>query len=406
MDKNTQYFFALLCSFLKDTTPPKANTVEWGKIYELARIHFVTGAVYVAIQKLNKESQPKEDILKKFKAAFSATVMRYEKQKKMLGEITKKLSEEKIPHIFLKGSVVKEYYPVKEMRTLGDIDLLLHKQDQPAAKNALVKIGHKNIFSPKSGGYWQYEKNNLRIDVHGTLMYDEINKKADYVSYFNTAWENATPTDKGSKYALNMEFHLIFLLAHIAKHFYGHGCGVRMIFDIAVIINKFKEEIDFTFLWSELKKIKLDIFSKNIFALCKKYFDVDISKAETGENFEIDDATFELFSKYIIEGGTFGFKNRNITSPIVRKEYEKTSNRKLAQTKALFGKIFLPYKEMKKEFPTLENFSFLLPCFWAVRGFLCITTRRKRTVRILKELTSEPLGAEESYEVMKKIGLV
>jgi len=169
---------------------------------------------------------------------------------------------------------------------------------------------------------------------------------------------------------------------------------------------KFKEEIDFTYLWSELKKIKLDIFAKNIFSLCKKYFDLDISKTEKGEKFEIDNKTFEMISKYIVEGGTFGFNNRNISSHIIRKEYEKTSNRKLAQIKALFGKIFRYDYITKKEFPILENFPFLLPFFWVVRGFLCITTRRKKTIRILKELTTEPSGAEESYEVMKKIGLV
>ena len=406
MDNNTQYFFALLRSFLHQTTPPKAIEVEWKKVYELARIHFLSGAVYEAIQKLNKENQPEEDLLKKFKAAFFTTCIRYEKQKKMLWEITKKLSEEKIPHIFLKGSVVKEYYPVKEMRILGDIDLLLHKQNQEAAKEALVEIGYTNISSSKSGGCWGYKKNNLRIDVHGTLMYSEINKKADYVHYFEKAWENATPTDKGYTYELNMEFHLIFLLAHMAKHFYDHGCGVRMILDIAVIISKFQEGIDFTYVWCELKKIKLDVFAKNIFSICKKYFYVDISKTEKGEKFEIDDTTFEMLSKYIVEGGTFGFKNRKITSPIVRKEYEKTSIRKLARIKAFFGKLFLQHKEMKKEFPILENLPFLLPFFWVVRGFLCITTRRKRTIRILKELIAEPSEAEESYEVMKKIGLV
>lgn len=405
MDENTQYFFTLLRSFLNETTPPKAIEVEWLKIYELARLHFVSGAIYVAIQKLNNENQPKEDILKKFKAAFFVTFMRHEKQQKMSGEITEKLAEEKIKHIFFKGSVVKEYYPVKEMRTLGDIDLLVHKQNQVAAKKAFVETGYKNIFSSKSSGYWIYEKNNLRIDVHDTLMYGEINKKADYGYYFEKAWENATPTDKGYKYELNIEFHLIFLLTHMAKHFYNHGCGVRMILDIAVIIKKFQEAIDFTYLWSELKKIKLDIFAKNIFSICKKYFDLDISITKNGENFEIDDKTFELISKYIVEGGTFGFNNRNITSPIIRKEYEKTSNRKLAQIKALFGKLFLQFKDMKKEFTILENFPFLLPFFWIVRGFLCITTRRKRTIRILKELIAEPSGAEESYEVMKKIGL-
>ncbi len=177
-------FLSCCVPFLKETTPPKSQGVEWEKIYKLARIHFVIGAVYVAIQKLNIENQPEEHILKKFKTAFFATCIRYEKQKKMSGEITEKLAEEKIKHIFFKGSIVKEYYPVKEMRTLGDIDLLLHKQNQEAAKKAFVEIGYKNISSSKTRNFWVYEKNNLTIDVHDTLMYGEINKKADYIYFY------------------------------------------------------------------------------------------------------------------------------------------------------------------------------------------------------------------------------
>jgi hypothetical protein len=404
MDSNTQYFFVLLRSFLKEATPPKAIEVEWENIYKLARIHAVSGAVYVAIQKLNKEAQPKDDILKKFKNDFIATFIRYHEQKKGCDEITVKLEEEKIQHIFLKGSVVKEYYPVKAMRTLGDIDLLIHKDDQEAAKKVLVKIGYNNLSCLPSGRPWEYEKNNLRVEVHYKLIYSgEINNKADYGAYFGKVWENANPRDKGYRYELSLEFNLIYLITHMAKHFCYSGCGVRMFLDIAVIMIKFNEKINFYYLWRELKKIKLDIFAKNIFAICKKYFDIDISKTEQDENFEIEDKNYDIISSYIIEGGAFG--NKSFYNYIIRQEYEKKASMKLAQTKLLFRVVFLEYKEMKKSFPVLENFPFLLPFFWVVRGFLCILTRRKSTVGILKELTAEHSEAEESYEVIKKIGL-
>ncbi len=406
MDANTKYFFSLLRSFLKETTPPKAIEVEWEKIYKLARIHAVSGAVYVAIQKLNKEDQPKKDILKKFKAEFIATCMRYQKQKKAREEITAKLDKEKIQHIFLKGSAVKEYYPVKAMRTLGDIDLLIHKDDQEAAKKAFVEIGYKNL-SRRTSDAWEYEKNNLRVEVHDKLIYREINNKADCVAYFDKVWENANPMDKGYRYELSLEFNLIYLLTHMAKHFCYFGCGVRMFLDIAVIMIKFNERIDFNYFWRELKKIKLDVFAKNIFAICEKYFNIDLSKTEQDEKFEIDDKTFEIISKYIVEKGVFGSGNGIVLSYTIRKECETTTNIKLAKIKILFRVLFLEYKWMKKRFPVLENFPFLLPFFWVVRGFLSILTRRKITTGILKELTGEPSGgAEESVNVIKKIGLL
>jgi hypothetical protein len=255
-------------------------------------------------------------------------------------------------------------------------------------------------------GHWEYEKNNLRVEVHDKLIYSEINNKTDYDAYFDQAWENTARMDTGHRYEFSREFNLLFLITHMAKHFYSYGCGVRMFLDIAVIMIKFNEGIDFNYVWCELKKIKLYVFGKNVFALCKKYFDIDISKAEQEEKIEIDDKTFELISRYIAEGGAFGLNNRTISSYTLRKEYEKISSRKLAQIKVLFEKIFLKYSAMKKGFPILEDFPFFLPFFWVVRGFICIFTKRQSTLEVLKELTAEPSEAEESYEVIKKIGLL
>lgn len=406
MDDKTQYFFALLRSFLHETAPPKAIEVEWEEIYNLAHIHHVSGAVYVAIQKLNKEEQPKEDILEKFKAEFFGAFIMYQKQKKVCDEITSKLAEEKIQHIFLKGSVVKEYYPVKAMRTLGDIDLLIHEDDQEAAKKALVEIGYNNL-SCNPGSTWDYEKNNLRVEVHDKLIYSEIHNKFDFFDYFNNVWENSKQSDEAYRYELILEFHLIFLLTHMAKHFCYSGCGVRMFLDIAVILIKFNENINFDYFWNEIKKIKLENFVKNIFAICKKYFNVNMKKLEKYFQIEIEYNKFEIISNNIVRGGVFGASNLIILSYIIRKEFEKTSNMKLAKIKILTRILFLNYKYMKTKFPVLSNFPFLLPFFWFARGFFSMITRSKRTVGILKELTAKPSGgAEESYEVLKEIGLL
>lgn len=398
MDNNSKYFFALITAFLKETVPPKPINIDWEKIYYLSHIHFVSAAVYLSVQKIDKDEQPSQNILKRFKSDFFNTTLRYEEQEKAYEEITKKLNEEKIQHLFFKGTVLREYYPVKQMRTLGDIDFLLHEKDRNAVNEALLEIGYKNITNI---GHWQYVKGKLLIEAHDKLMYSEINEKADYISYFQNAWNNANAEENSYTYKLNIEYHLIFVLTHIAKHFYGLGCGVRMILDIAVIINEFGDILDYTYLWKELKKLKLDVFAKNIFELCAGCFEVYVPGSEV----EMDNETFEAISNYILEGGTFGFNNRNSTIHIIRKEYEKTDNHNLAQFKAFWGKIFLNYKTIINLYPILKKLPFLLPFAWIVRGFNCMVTRHKRTVNILKGLVSRSDEAEKSYEVMKKIGL-
>lgn len=437
MDNSSQYFIALISAFLKENVPPKPIDINWKKVYKLSSIHCVSGAVYLAIQRLEKEDKPQLEILNKFKSDFFNTNLRYEEQEKVYKEIKGKLNEEHIEHIFFKGTEIREYYPAKEMRTLGDIDFLLHEKDEKLVNKILTEIGYENITTVDAF-HWQYKKGNLIIEAHNKLMYNDINFKVDYVYYFQNAWENAVPKEKGYTYKLKLEYNLIFLITHIAKHFYDSGAGVRMILDIAVIINKFGDSLNFLYIWQELKKIKLDVFAENIFGLCYKWFQITVPNKESCNmqfwavptdlnvsscnkklsktcNFEaasnkivnMDDITYEILSKNILEGGIFGFnrKDRNDAVYLMGHKYGKINNRKLARGMALLGKVFLNFKDMKKLYPILTKLPFILPFAWILRGFMCIRIKRNRTLNIIKGFFKYSDEADKFYELMERVGL-
>ena len=174
-----------------------------------------------------------------------------------------------------------------------------------------------------------------------------------------------------------------------------------MILDIAVVINQFGDTLNFSYIWQELKKLKLDVFAENIFGLCDKWFGIKVPCVLT----RIEDGAYESIAKYILEGGTFGSNNRNEAIHLIMKQYEKANNRNLAQFMAFFSKIFLNYDGMKKIYPILIKQPFLLPFAWIVRGVQCITKKRKKTINILKGFANCSNKAEEVYAVMKKSGL-
>jgi hypothetical protein len=192
----------------------------------------------------------------------------------------------------------------------------------------------------------------------------------------------------------------MFLLTHLAKHFTGPGAGVRMVLDIAVILNKFSSVIDFAYLWKELKKIKLDDFASYIFELCRRWFAVTISSEKC-----IDEEAIEAMEKYIIDAGTFGFTDRDQAVHMIRKEYGNGSNGKKAKLIALFKLFFMSYSQMKTLYPILEKLPFLLPFTWIVRGVNRATKKTKHTFKILKGFKASDNEASQSYEMMKKIGL-
>lgn len=396
MDSNINYFFSLLTAFLKITDPPVPININWNYILELSQIHFVSGTIYTVIQKLDTKDKPEENILNKFKSAFFNTILRFDEQEKVYREVTKELNEFKIPHIFFKGAIIREYYPVKEMRTLGDIDFLIYESDQERTKHILEQIGYENITNI---GHWKYSKGKVILEAHDKLMYSQINETADYSSYFKNVWENSKNNNDEFTYEMNLEYHLIFILTHIAKHIYNSGAGIRMILDVAVILNKFGENLDYEYVWEELLKLNLDLFTKNIFGLCVKWFQVNIPDVYV--NYQIH----ETIEKYIIEGGTFGFNNRNFAIHIIRKELENTKDIKLAQFKAFWKKIFLDYKTIVNLYPILEKLPFLLPFAWISRGYKCIRERPNRTISILKGLFSKADEAKDSHSVIKYMGL-
>jgi len=412
MDINSRYFISLLSTFVKDTVPVKPGCmaessgkggtgqqdVDWKKIYKLASIHSMGGAVYLAIQKLDEADKPDISIINKFKSDFFYTTYRCEEQEKAYREIVELFNKEKIAHLFFKGIVIRDYYPVKQMRTQGDIDFLVHREDQEKVRNIFTRLGYRNISTK---WHEKYRKGKIIFESHDKLINNDINSKVDYVGYFGNAWQYAKPKENSYTFELDINYHLVFLIVHIAKHFYEKGAGVRLILDIAVMLEKLGEELDFQQIWRHLENIKLDLFAKNILALCERWFGVKTP----GMQHNMDELTYISMSKYILEGGTFGYSNNNIAISALRKEYSKTKSSKNIKFKALMRKIFLDFDMMREKYPILKKHPYLLGFAWIHRAFKCLTVTRERTFRILRGLRECSEEGQNAYIMMKKIGL-
>lgn len=412
MDINSRYFISLLSLFIKDTVPVNPgcmaenngngnigqSEVDWEEIYKLANIHSMGGIVYLAVQKLEEAQKPDISTINKFKSDFFYATYRCEEQEKAYREIVELFNEEKINHLFFKGIVIRDYYPVKQMRTQGDIDFLVHREDQEKVKNIFTRLGYRNISTK---WHEKYKKGKIVFESHDKLINNDINSKADYVEYFENVWQYAKPKENSYTFELDINYHLVFLIVHIAKHFYEKGAGVRLILDIAVILEKFRDTLDFQQIWKHLENIKLDLFAKNIFALCERWFGVKVP----GVLHDLDELTYISMSKYILEGGTFGYSNNNIAISALWKEYSKTESTKNLKFKALLKKIFLDFDMMREKYPILKKHPYLLLFAWIHRAFKCLTVTRERTFRILRGLRECSEESKNTYFMMKKIGL-
>ncbi len=342
------------------------DDINMNEVSNYAKKHQVGGIFYY---------QTHNDI---FKTDYYSSISYYINRKKTLSEILTAFNR---PCFTVKGVEVAECYPVPELRTMGDIDLIVHSEDKEQLHDLMVRNG----FIPEiSDREWCYRKNKLLFEVHDRLVYDVQRKTESQLKYFNDCWNYAN----GSK--LDWNFHFCYLLFHLRKHFINQGVGFRQFLDIAIIANKI--DLNWTYIKEQLKQLDMQTFSENIFSLCNKWFGTVIPC-----QIELGDAFVEETTNVIFENGIFGFDNydnqRNVTINYIKR------NGRLRVLAKLIKDIFLPYKKMK-EIPKYSYLNFkpwLLAYAWINRIASKRKSFNKERLEIDYFVSSKELEQREKY---------
>lgn len=280
------------------------------KLINLAMIHNVAGIVKIFADKNNVViSEKNRAVLDK---AFISSVFYSTKQDKELIAVKALLNKNNIHHLLTKGAVIKKLYREPDLRTMGDIDILVKKEDIEKTIIVMKKAGYTitNTYLKEI----TFSKNDIVVEIHTSLMEENMETGFDYIGYYSHIFNKAKLVEENT-YELTLEDHLIYLIAHIGKHMYNEGCGIRLIMDIAVFCNSYSGIIDWKYTLSELKNIALDKLADNIFYLCNRYFDTRLP-------INIKPMSEELYTAitdYIMSGGVYGFCRENAVNKAVRK---------------------------------------------------------------------------------------
>lgn len=401
MDVTQQYFVDLLSWFVNDNEPVGNANVDWEEILRLAGLHSVAGIIGYTVKKLPQEDKPEANVAEKLSNQLYSTFINFTKKEFAMQSLMAEFDKECIPRLLIKGFVLKDYYPVKELRTFGDIDILIKREDRQRAHALMLRLNYNAKVD--HGEVWEYTKPGEYYEIHTQLVSDAIAPNASGVGYFENAWDNAVNADGGYTYHFTKECHLLYLLQHIAKHMNGNGAGIRMFMDIAVYLRHFKD-LDWDYIWTELDKLGLRRFSGNVFALCNAWFGIEAP-------FELIKLSPEFYNQmcdYVISAGTFGFYGRNHATFQVRKELKsgKTENFKGAvKWKALRSYLFPSYSEMKVWYTFLEGKPVLLPFAWFIRSFKVFTNKRKKSAAHVGDIMTGTDEAIEQFNLLSQLGL-
>lgn len=385
-----QFFLQILSDFLhKQPTQPPSTPLDWNKICRLAKAQQVEGILFTQCQSFIPPSHFSHLV-----QGYGKTLFYYANRAALLNEITGMLKDEAIPYFLVKGFTVAKLYPVPALRTMGDIDFIVHKEDKERVHSLLLNLGFE--CRSQYDHEWQYFKNKMEVELHHDLLYEEEATFHNHRTFINNCWDYVHANE------LDWNFHFIFLLLHLHKHIMYSGVGFRQFMDLAVVIQQI-HTLDWDWIYATLAKIGLDETARTWFGLIAVWFGIYAPEAVQLSDGQIHDVT-----EKILANGVFGFHDK-----------ENRDNHKFnAIYNAKYPKLKMLQRTVRAFFPSydtvyhVDRYSFvdgkkwLMPAVWIYRAFWGLRNGGIRRVKeLLKSVLISPKVFRKKKQVLKNLGM-
>lgn len=361
--------------------PPE--DLNWQVLCYLSEEHQVSGIVY---------AQCKNSL---FQQAYYASIASYLKRKEALALLKKALRDNDIDFFLVKGPVVAEYYPMPALRTMGDVDVVVHPEDRERVRDILFELGFTT--DGVMGAFeWHFQYGKLMLELHDRLVYDQVANEDIHKAFFNDCWMYVKDG------AIDHSFHFLFLLIHLRKHFINMGVGFRQFMDVAVME---REDLNWPWIEKKLRELELWAFAEKVFALNEVWFGVAPPLGIDA----IDQSFLEEATDLILRNGVFGFDNEenkhNIAVNIVKSDGSSFKTR----ARRVLHDVFYPYSDMilMPQYSYLKNRKLLLPFAWVHRAVRAVYLRRadKTMKSIMQRAFVSNDVVEQRSMVLEKWGL-
>ena len=146
MDKNKKYFFKLLSGYIHGTTVQYNDEIDWNIVFNIADKHSLSGIIYNMFQKQSNMVNISKSLIEKEQIDYWTKVQNSVNKDYEMKKIIKELSLKKIPHVLMKGYIIKNLYPDPDLRTMGDVDFLIKEEDMEKVDEILTTgLGYKYL---------------------------------------------------------------------------------------------------------------------------------------------------------------------------------------------------------------------------------------------------------------------
>ena len=279
--------FWLICRLLAATQIETAVIEEfsnfsdhdWEEFWKVSRIHSVTELLYSRIKALNIVQHFPDNVLERFREFLYLRASANSWLLKTGDDATQKLIENGIETLALKGFFLQQaVYADDEIRPMNDVDLLVRKEQIPAAIEILNEIGFRVLghFDPafenediKHVPPMQNEYGQI-LELHWNLLEENEPFSID----MDCVWGQKCCFDD-QLWGLSVEHLIVHLAIHGAYQHYLR-LGLRSLLDLNRAFEKFADEIEWEQVLSTAKAWNAEKSLWISLKLTQKYLSLDL----------------------------------------------------------------------------------------------------------------------------------
>lgn len=311
MNRPTQALLALLQAGINNTTPhcdaPFPLTAdEWNEVLTLAQHQTVSGYAFAGVERLPDHLMPPDHIIMHWVAKVENIEQTNQRITSAQASLLQFFKDNHLHPIVQKGLGVARHYHQPQLRESGDIDLYFAPSEWQAATQAIKARGLNPESRPDRS--WIYLWNGIEVEHHPTLL--DLSNPLH--SKYCKALIDGQPTQQISDVTGTMTvpsplIELLLINAHIMKHAFGVGIGLRQICDYAAACQNLHSKYSANDYATACRKFGISRWTALLHTFCTTYLGTDPNALPPSGckhvNTNISPNTlFEI----IIQGGNFG----------------------------------------------------------------------------------------------------
>ena len=326
---------------LNGTEKMELSVAGLNAIMRLAREHAVTGLVANAAMRnriviAGGAAEGRGEIVMRLMQQTMAHRQNQRRFEDAVGRFARLMKENGIAYVVFKGLAVARYYPEPFVRTMGDVDFYVPQRDFQRAVDVIEHGLHVEMDKEEVDKHYSFDWQGIRFEMHYQIetfgshrhqlcfdrMIDEA--MAEHTDSFTVCDSDGNETEVC---VLPPTEDLIVVFKHWFNHLLVEGVGLRQTFDLAVLLNAYRDKINVGRLMTALDGIGYMKAFRAMLAMMRRYLGLDWF-----DNFFVYNRCDERYANKlmaaVMESGNFGRKAyRNHTTG--KKKSMETATRAL-----------------------------------------------------------------------------